>query len=326
MARIKNWSHSRSIKETIRKDPSRMSHQALVLRLLISAPGDIPSESITVIRKTISQWNFSHGEQLGIIVLPISWTEHAVAEFGDRPQELLNQQIVKEADLAVALFRDRLGTPTGKAESGTAEEIKIFAESGKQIAILTDESTRAPLKGQSIEERQRLEKYLDTLSERSLVLGYANDNELFSHINNFLNQKANKIQQDIKQAKTQDQDKFTDENGFDPSEGVWPSAEVRELVVTDSKGRITTEQKWDLVLNNTSHGPAKNVDFVFEGLPPNAFFRVLREEGPIGTIPPEGKVRFPLRSASGSPSMVECIVTWTDAKGNQRTTQSTIHT
>ena len=30
-----------------------MSYQALVLRLLISAPGDIPSESITVIRKLI---------------------------------------------------------------------------------------------------------------------------------------------------------------------------------------------------------------------------------------------------------------------------------
>lgn len=290
-----------------------MSYQALVLRLLISAPGDIPSESITVIRKTISQWNFSHGEQLGIIVLPISWTEHAVAEFGDRPQELLNQQIVKEADLAVALFRDRLGTPTGKAESGTAEEIKIFAESGKQIAILTDESARTPLKGQSIEERQRLEKYLDTLRERSLVLGYANDNELFSHINNFLNQKANKIQQDIKQAKTQDQGKFTDENDFDPSEGVWPRAEH-------------IEKKWKFVLKNTSHGPASNVDFVFNDLPPYVLFRVMREKGSLGTIPPDQEVNFPLMLGSGSPHAVKCTVTWTDAKGNQRTTQATVHT
>lgn len=325
MARIKNWSHPRSIKETIRKDPSLMSYQALVLRLLISAPGDIPSESITVIRKTISQWNFSHGEQLGIIVLPISWTEHAVAEFGDRPQELLNQQIVKEADLAVALFRDRLGTPTGKAESGTAEEIKIFAESGKQIAILTDESARTPLKGQSIEERQRLEKYLDTLRERSLVLGYANDNELFSHINNFLNQKANKIQQDIKQAKTQDQGKFTDENDSDPSEGVWPSAEYNEYQVVDRNGQTRIKKERKFVLKNTSHGPASNVDFDFNDLPPYALFTVMREKGPLGTIPPDQEVKFPLILGSGSPHAVKCTVTWTDAKGNQRTTQATVH-
>lgn len=290
-----------------------MSYQALVLRLLISAPGDIPSESITIIRKTISQWNFSHGEQLGIIVLPISWTEHAVAEFGDRPQELLNQQIVKEADLAVALFRDRLGTPTGKAESGTAEEIKIFAESGKQIAILTDESARTPLKGQSIKERQRLEKYLNTLRERSLVLSYASDNELFSHINNFLNQKAKKIQQDTKQGKTQDQGKFTDENDFDPSEGVWPRAEH-------------IEKKWKFVLKNTSHGPASNVDFVFNDLPQDALFMVTREKGSLGTIPPGQEVKFPLTLGYGSPDTVECTVTWTDAKGNQRTTQATVYT
>ena len=303
-----------------------MSYQALVLRLLISAPGDIPSESITVIRKTISQWNFSHGEQLGIIVLPISWTEHAVAEFGDRPQELLNQQIVKEADVAVALFRDRLGTPTGKAESGTAEEIKIFAESGKQIAILTDESARTPLKGQSIEERQRLEKYLDTLRERSLVLGYANDNELFSHINNFLNQKANKIQQDIKQVKTQDQGKFTDENDFDPSEGVWPSAEYNEYQVVNRNGQIRIKKERKFVLKNTSHGPASNVDFDFNDLPPYVLFRVMRKKGSLGTIPPDQKVKFPLTLGSGSPHAVKCTVTWTDAKGNQRTTQATVHT
>jgi len=278
-----------------------MSYQALVLRLLISAPGDIPSESITIIRKTISQWNFSHGEQLGIIVLPISWTEHAVAEFGDRPQELLNQQIVKEADLAVALFRDRLGTPTGKAESG------------KQIAILTDESARTPLKGQSIKERQRLEKYLNTLRERSLVLSYASDNELFSHINNFLNQKAKKIQQDTKQGKTQDQGKFTDENDFDPSEGVWPRAEH-------------IEKKWKFVLKNTSHGPASNVDFVFNDLPQDALFMVTREKGSLGTIPPGQEVKFPLTLGYGSPDTVECTVTWTDAKGNQRTTQATVYT
>lgn len=299
-----------------------MAYKALVLNLLISAPGDIPLESLAAIRKTINQWNHSYGQQFSLNVLPISWTEHAVAEFGDRPQALLNKQIVDDADLAIALFRDRLGTPTGEAESGTAEEIKVLAEAGKQIAILVDNSPRTPLTSPALKERQRLDDYLSKLYDQALILRYADDKDLIEHINNFLSRSASRFQQNAEQAKKE----TPHENDFDPSEGVWPSAEVRELVVTDSKGQITTEQKWDLVLNNTSHGPAKNVDFVFEGLSPNAFFEVLRKKGPIGTIPPEGKVRFPLRSAWGSPSTVECIVTWTDAKGNQRTTQSTIHT
>jgi len=66
----------------------------------------------------------------------VSWTEHAVAEFGERPQAILNNQIVEEADLAVALFHDRLGTPTGEAESGTAEEIKVLVGRGKLLLSL----------------------------------------------------------------------------------------------------------------------------------------------------------------------------------------------
>ncbi|WP_315535490.1 hypothetical protein [Corynebacterium matruchotii] len=298
-----------------------MAYKALVLNLLISAPGDIPPESLTTIRKAISQWNCNYGQQFSLNVLPISWTEHAVAEFGDRPQALLNKQIVDDADLAIALFRDRLGTPTGEAESGTAEEIKVLAEAGKQIAILVDSSPRNPLTGPALKERQRLEDYLSKLYDQALILKYADNSGLIGHINNFLSRSASQFQQNAEQAKKE----TPHENGFDSSEGVWPSAEVHERAVSDSQGRIKTKRKWELVLNNTSHGPAKNVNFVFEGLSPNALFEVIRKKGPIGTIPPEHEIRFPLMITSGSPSMVECIVTWTDAKGNQRTTQSTIH-
>lgn len=301
-----------------------MAYKALVLNLLISAPGDIPPESLTTIRKAISQWNCNYGQQFSLNVLPISWTEHAVAEFGDRPQALLNKQIVDDADLAIALFRDRLGTPTGEAESGTAEEIKVLAEAGKQIAILVDSSPRNPLTGPALKERQRLEDYLSKLYDQALILKYADNSGLIGHINNFLSRSASQFQQNAEQAKKE----TPHENGFDPSEGVWPSAEVHERPVykSNSQGPIKTKRRWELVLNNTSRGPAKNVDFVFEGLSPNTFFEVLRKKGPIGTIPPGREVRFPLVLGWGSPSTVECIVTWTDAKGNQRTSQSTIHT
>src|SRR5690625_1867643 len=105
-----------------------MAYPTLALHLLISAPSDIPLEDMTVIRKSISQCNLNLGRHGGLTVLPVSSTEHAASEFGERPQEILNHQSVEEADLAVALVQDRLGTPTGKAESGTAEEIKVLVE------------------------------------------------------------------------------------------------------------------------------------------------------------------------------------------------------
>ncbi|TWT23061.1 hypothetical protein FRX94_09995 [Corynebacterium canis] len=107
---------------------------------------------MAVIRKTISQWNLNLGRHVGLTVLPASWTEHAVSEFGERPQAILNHQIVEEADLAVALFQDRLGTPTGEAESGTAEEIKVLVEAGKSAAVFVNAAPRMPLNGAALDE------------------------------------------------------------------------------------------------------------------------------------------------------------------------------
>ncbi len=75
-----------------------MAYPTLALHLLISAPEDVPVQDMATIRKTISQWNLNLGRVVGLTVLPVSWTEHAVAEFGDRPQAILNDQIVEESE------------------------------------------------------------------------------------------------------------------------------------------------------------------------------------------------------------------------------------
>ncbi len=297
-----------------------MAYPTLALRLLISAPGDVPIEDLAVIRKTISQWNLSFGLVVGLTVLPVSWTEHAVAEFGERPQAILNEQIVGEADLAVALFYDRLGTPTGKAESGTAEEIKVLVEAQKSVAVLVNSAPRAPLNGPALEERQRLTEYLDGLRKEALVFDYTQRADLVGHLNNFLSRATGRFQQDVEGSKSEVPE------GPDPSEGVWPRAEVRESVRTDSKGRVKTERKWSLVLHNTSRGPASDVDFAFKNLPDNALFEAIREDGPLGTIPPNQETRFPLLLAMGSPEAVDCVVTWTDATGAARRTNATVRT
>lgn len=297
-----------------------MAYPALVLHLLISAPGDVPPADLTALRKTISQWNLNFGRSVGLTVLPVSWTEHAVAEFGERPQAILNHQIVEESDLAVALFYDRLGTPTGEAESGTAEEIKVLVEAGKSVAVLANSGPRPPLRGPALDERQRLDEHLDGLRKSALVFDYAHEGDLVGHLNNFLSRATAQFQQSVETSKNEEPE------GVDPSEGVWPRAEVHESVRTDNKGHLKTERKWSLVLHNASKGPASDVDFTFEDLPNNAFFRVIRQDGPLGTIPPNQEARFPLVLAMGSPDAVECVVTWTDAAGNARTTRATVRT
>lgn len=297
-----------------------MAYPTLALHLLISAPSDVPIKDMATIRKTISQWNLNLGRVVGLTVLPVSWTEHAVAEFGDRPQAILNNQIVEESDFAVALFYDRLGTPTGEADSGTAEEINVLVEAGKSVAVLVNASSRPPLSGSALDERKRLSSYLSEVREKALVFEYAHEGDLVGHLNNFLSRATAQFQQSVEASKEQEP------AGPDPSEGVWPRAEVRESVKTDSKGRVKTQRRWSLVLHNTSRGPASEVNFCFEGLPDDAYFRVLREGGPLGTIPPGQEARFPILLAMGSPDAVDCIVTWTDSSGAARETRATIRT
>jgi len=294
-----------------------MAYSTLALHLLISAPGDVPFDEMATVRKTISQWNLNLGRVVGLTVLPVSWTEHAVAEFGERPQAILNHQIVEEADLAIALFYDRLGTPTGAAESGTAEEINVLVAAGKSVAVLASATPRAPLRGEALQERQRLDAYLDELRRVALVFEYANAADLVGHLNNFLSRETAKFQQSVEASKEKPE-------GPDPFQGVWPRAEVRESVETDGQGRVRTRRQWSLVLHNTSRGPASDVDFTFEDLPDNAFFRVLREDGPLGTIPPGQEAQFPLVLAWGSPNAVDCVVTWTDAVGDRHDTRATV--
>lgn len=298
-----------------------MAYPTLALHLLISAPGDVPLGDLAAIRKTISQWNLNLGRAVGLTVLPVSWTEHAVAEFGERPQAILNHQIVEETDLAVALFCDRLGTPTGESESGTAEEIQILVKAGKSVAVLVNSAPRPPLDGPALEERQRLSVYLDGLRKTAIVFEYANPGDLIGHLNNFLSRATAQFQQSVESSK-----KNKESDDLDPSEGVWPRVEVRESVRTDNKGRVKTQRHCSLVLHNTSRGPASEVDFSLLNVPENALFRVRREDGPLGTIPPGGEARFPLLLAMGSPDAVECVVKWTDVAGNARETRATVRT
>ena len=55
---------------------------------------------------------------------PVGWETHSVPELGDRPQAIINRQILRESDLLIAVFWTRIGTATGAHPSGTVEEIE----------------------------------------------------------------------------------------------------------------------------------------------------------------------------------------------------------
>jgi hypothetical protein len=65
----------------------------------------------------------------------VRWELDATPELGDRPQAILNRQLVDECDVVVAIFWSRVGTPTGIADSGTVEEITCALEAKKPVLL-----------------------------------------------------------------------------------------------------------------------------------------------------------------------------------------------
>jgi hypothetical protein len=120
-----------------------MPQQGLIFRALIASPSDCVQER-KIIPEVIRAWNAVHSIDKSAIVEPVLWETHSRPAFGDRPQELLNQQLVKSCDLVIGAFWTRLGTPTGKAESGTAEEIEQFRSEGKPVLLYFSSAPAVP--------------------------------------------------------------------------------------------------------------------------------------------------------------------------------------
>jgi hypothetical protein len=94
-----------------------------------------------------------------------------------RPQEIINKQIVREADILVGFFWTRLGTATGKAESGSAEEIMEFLDAGKPVLIYR---SNQPVRMDSVNQEQyaALVKFLDGLRTKGVIFDYDNLHQL----------------------------------------------------------------------------------------------------------------------------------------------------
>lgn len=127
-----------------------MAYRAVVIPVMIASPGDV-SEERDIIRSVIHDWNDVNAAASKVILSPVGWETHSSPELGSRPQELINTRLLKDCDLLIGVFWTRLGTPTGKAQSGTVEEIQEHVAAGKPAMIYFSSKPVAP---QSIDPQQ----------------------------------------------------------------------------------------------------------------------------------------------------------------------------
>jgi hypothetical protein len=147
-----------------------VAYAASVIKVMIASPADVAKER-QLIRDVIHEWNAIHAEDRKVVLMPIAWETHSSPEMGERPQAIINKQLLRSCDLLVAVFWTRLGSPTGVAASGTVEEINEHLASGKPAMIYF---SGVPVRVDSIDADQyeRLRTFKEDLRSRGLVDEY----------------------------------------------------------------------------------------------------------------------------------------------------------
>ncbi|MES9902284.1 MAG: hypothetical protein ABW168_06330 [Sedimenticola sp.] len=111
-----------------------MATSETVLRVFVAAPGDIGDER-DIILTVVNDWNTHRGKSSSTRLEMVWWGNSARPTMGGRPQALINNQVLDDADIVVGIFWSRFGTPTGEADSGTEEEIRRSVAAGKPVMI-----------------------------------------------------------------------------------------------------------------------------------------------------------------------------------------------
>jgi hypothetical protein len=124
-----------------------MSFQATVYNVMVASPSDVEEGALSTVREALTRWNAMHAQDKGVVLLLRSWRTHSSPELGDRPQAILNKQLIEKSELLIAVFWTRLGTATGEAESGTVEEIREHIKQGKPVMIYFCEKPASASRG-----------------------------------------------------------------------------------------------------------------------------------------------------------------------------------
>lgn len=170
-----------------------MPSPATVYRLLVASPGDVKAERKAVV-EAVNEWNRWHGAERRAVFLPSLWETDVAPAMGERPQEIVNRQIVEDADLLVGIFWTRLGTPAGGNESGTVEEIRKVWErrGGENVLLYFSSKALSPEKLDSA-EYARLKAFKQECRGKGIVQDFRSPAQIKGMIDRHLSSRAQEL-------------------------------------------------------------------------------------------------------------------------------------
>ncbi len=167
-----------------------MTYNAIVYKVMIASPSDVVPER-AIVREVLAEWNTVNADLRKTVLLPVSWETHVSPTMGDRPQAIINKQVLKDCDLLVGVFWTRLGTPTGDYASGSVEEFEEHIKAGKPAMLYFSSS---PVRPDSVDAEQyaELKSFKESCKSRGIFKDYTDlsdfKEKFYRHLQLKLNQ------------------------------------------------------------------------------------------------------------------------------------------
>lgn len=154
------------------------------ISIMISCPSDAQEEK-EVIKKVIQEWNDNHFES-SFYLQPRDWEANTYPEVSNEykeGQEVINDQILKDVDILVAIFSNRLGSQTNQYPSGTVEEIMVFIDRGGKPMIYFNSSSK----------KVEFRKFKEEMKNKGLYGEYNSIENLREHFQDHLTRKIVRV-------------------------------------------------------------------------------------------------------------------------------------
>jgi hypothetical protein len=166
-------------------------YDAQVFEVFIASPSDTKTERDYAV-EIINDWNTQHTRKEQITLQPLTWERNVYSDFSGPPQEIINKQILENADVLVAIFRGKIGSPTKSFESGTVEEFKTHIGSGKHAMAFF---SSADISNEEIDAEQKnaLLEFKKWCSGNGLYVEYKQPEDFKEKFRNQLSLFANSL-------------------------------------------------------------------------------------------------------------------------------------
>lgn len=147
-------------------------YNATVIEIFLASPTDIKEER-KIVHDIIEEWNIANSNKYKIILKTLRWEKNVYSSLGNHPQDEINEQILKKADLLIGIFWTRLGSATESHESGTIEEISKHIELEKPAMIYFSNAAINPSTIDN-EQYQKVQSFKNSINKKGIYFEYDN--------------------------------------------------------------------------------------------------------------------------------------------------------